>query len=161
MLQIRLACTIIQHNTVCHVILMMRFTFDCRQFKYQGLLLLVSLHVKVQHLALELGEGLLDPEGGEPHPGVPVPALRHQLGQAPEERRAVPPGRHIRPGARHTHNLGRNIRVKISVKNKLRNIVYLIHVIEAGVAWNKLIIRQLVVITLSNLQEEKEIKIKA
>ena len=107
MLQIRLACTIIQHNTVCHVILMMRFSFDCRQFKYQGLLLilLVSLHVKVQHVALELGQGLLDPEGGEPHPGVPVPALRHQLGQTPEEGSGVPPGRHIRPGARDTHNL--------------------------------------------------------
>ena len=35
--------------------------------------------------------------------------------------------------------------------------MYLIHVIEAGVAWNKLIIRQLVVITLSNLQKAKEI----
>ena len=116
MLQIRLACTIIQHNTVCHVILMMRFTFDCRQFKYQGLLLLlVSLHVEVQHVALELGQGLLDPEGGEPRPGVPVPALRHQLGQAPEERGAVPPGGNIGPGARHTHNLGEgDIRVKIS-----------------------------------------------
>ena len=33
-------------------------------------------------------------------------------------------------------------------------VLYLIHVIEAGVAWNKLIIRQLVVITLSNLREK-------
>lgn len=37
-----------------------------------------------------------------------------------------------------------------------KNNLYLIHVIEAGVAWNKLIIRQLVVITLSNLQGKKD-----
>ena len=92
---------------------MMRFTFDyCLSIKYQGLLLLpapLSVHVQVEHITLELGQRLLDPEGGEPHPGVSVPTLRHQLGQPPEQLRAVPPRRHIGPGARDTHNLPQQI----------------------------------------------------
>ena len=91
----------------------MRFTFDyCLSIKYQGLLLhlpRVSMHVQVEHVALELGQRLLDPEGGEPHPGVSVPTLRHQLGQAPEQLRAVPPRRHIGPSSRDTHNLPQQI----------------------------------------------------
>ena len=35
--------------------------------------------------------------------------------------------------------------------------LHLMHIIKAGVTWNKLIIRQLVVITLSNLQGEKRL----
>ena len=64
-----------------------------------------SVRAEVEHVALELGQGLLDPEGGEPDPGVLVPALRHELGQAAQQLRAVPPCRHLWPRARHTHNL--------------------------------------------------------
>ena len=77
-----------------------------------------SVHVQIKHITLELGEGLLDSEGSESHAGVPVPALGHQLGQAPEQLSTVPPSWQIWPGACCTHHLETKYHYKYGIKSR-------------------------------------------